>query len=105
MLWFIAAITTGVVFLLAPEKAIENNKLTSYMLSKLNQYSLLLLPALILIWLVLAIFNTPSVPFAGTALGFVLTSCAVALTQLHKYLAGMAGVTCCALLTEVILSL
>lgn len=106
MLWFIAAIAVAsIMFLLTPEKVVERAESTTSFLNKFSQHSLLVLPVTILTWVVAAIMSAPVTPFAGTAIGFVLTSCAVALPQLHKYLAVIASLTFGALLIELTLYL
>ncbi|QQX79096.1 hypothetical protein JK628_16245 [Shewanella sp. KX20019] len=106
MLWFIAAVTVAsIMFLLTPEKAVERAESTAPLLDKLRQHSMLILPITILTWVILAIASAPVTPFAGAAIGFVLTSCTVALPQLHKYLALIASLTFSALLIELALYL
>ncbi|MCL1048567.1 hypothetical protein L2755_02815 [Shewanella abyssi] len=106
MLWFIAAVAiASIMFLLTPEKAVERAESTAPFLDKLRQHSMLMLPITILTWMVMAIISAPVTPFAGTAIGFVLTSCAVALPQLHRYLAVIASLTFGALLIELALYL
>ncbi|MFT5787953.1 MAG: hypothetical protein ACI8SJ_000048 [Shewanella sp.] len=106
MLWFIAALTVAsIMFLLTPEKAVERADSKAPLLDMLRQHSMLILPLTILTWVVVAIISAPVTPFAGTAIGFVLTSCAVALPQLHKYLALVASLTFGALLIELALYL
>ncbi|PKG58308.1 hypothetical protein CXF83_07785 [Shewanella sp. Choline-02u-19] len=106
MLWFIVALTVAsIMFLLTPEKVVERTESTTSFLDKFSQHSLLVLPVTILTWMVVAIMSAPVTPFAGTAIGFVLTSCAVALPQLHKYLAVIASLTFGALLIELALYL
>ncbi|GIU09549.1 hypothetical protein TUM4261_18030 [Shewanella sp. c952] len=106
MLWFIIAIiAASIMFVFTPEKAVQHADNSPSFFSKLSQHSLLLLPIIVLTWLVVAIISAPITPFAGTAVGFVLTSCAVALPQLHRYLAVIASLTFAALLIELSLYL
>ena len=106
MLWFIAALAlASIMFFFTPEKAVQSTDYSSSFFKKLSQHSLLALPIIILTWLVVAIVRAPMTPFAGTAVGFVLTSCTVAVPQLHRYLALIASLTFAALLLELTLYL
>ncbi|WOT06066.1 hypothetical protein [Shewanella youngdeokensis] len=106
MFWFIAALALGsVIFVLTPEKAVNQADNGPSIFDKLSQQSLLILPLIILTWVIVAIVSAPMTPFAAAAIGFVLTAATVALPQLHKYLAPIAGLTFVSLLLELILFL
>ncbi|GIU33928.1 hypothetical protein L2719_17835 [Shewanella schlegeliana] len=106
MLWFIAAFAIAtVMFFITPEKVTSNSDCQSSIVDKLSKYSLVILPLLVLSWLIIAIVSAPVMHFAGTAIGFVLTSCAIALPSTHKYLAPLATLTFASLLIELALYL
>ncbi|ABZ75748.1 conserved hypothetical protein [Shewanella halifaxensis HAW-EB4] len=106
MFWFIAAFAiASVVFLLTPEKIMDSSDKRTSLADKLSKHSLVILPVLVLSWLIIAIASAPVTHFAGTAIGFVLTSCAIALPSTHKYLAPLAALTFASLIIELALYL
>ena len=106
MFWFIAAFAiASVVFLITPEKVTENTGSQPLFVDKLSKHSLIILPILVLSWVIIAIASAPTTHFAGTAIGFVLTSCSIALPSAHKYLAPLATLTFASLLIELALYL
>ncbi|MGS0679643.1 hypothetical protein ACVBIL_00640 [Shewanella sp. 125m-7] len=106
MLWFVAAFTiASIVFLITSEKVMENSAPDASSIDKLSKYSLVILPLVVLSWVIIAIASAPTTHFAGTAIGFVLTSCSIALPSAHKYLAPLATLTFASLLIELALYL
>ena len=106
MFWFIAAFAiASVVFIITPEKVSSHSDTQPSSVDKLTKHSLVILPILVLSWLVIAIASAPVTHFAGTAIGFVLTSCAIALPSTHKYIALLATLTFASLLIELALYL
>ncbi|GIU28994.1 hypothetical protein [Shewanella sp. MBTL60-007] len=106
MSWFIAAFAIAtVMFFITPEKVIDKADNQPSIVDKFSKHSLVILPLLVLSWLIIAIASSPIIHFAGTAIGFVLTSCAIALPSAHKYLAPLATLTFASLLIELALYL
>ncbi len=106
MFWFIAAFAIAtVMFLITPEKISETANNHASIADKLSKHSLIILPIVILSWIVVAIASAPVTHFAGTAIGFVLTSCSIALPRTHKYIAPLAALTFASLLIELALYL
>ncbi|MGS0824660.1 hypothetical protein ACVBIO_02490 [Shewanella sp. 0m-8] len=106
MLWFMAAFAIApIVFLITPEKVTETTATDTSSIDKLSKYSLVILPLVVLSWVVIAIATAPVTHFAGTAIGFALTSCAIALPSTHKYIAPLACLTFASLFIELALYL
>ncbi|WP_220759787.1 hypothetical protein [Shewanella sp. MBTL60-112-B1] len=106
MFWFIAAFAIAtVVFLVTPEKVSSAPDNQASLADKLSKHSLIILPIIVLSWLIIAIASAPVTHFAGTAIGFVLTSCSIALPSTHKYMAPLATLTFASLLIELALYL
>lgn len=106
MSWFIAAFAiASIVFIITPEKVTNQVDSQASTVDKLGKHSLVILPVIVLSWVVIAIASAPVTHFAGTAIGFILTSCAIALPNTHKYLALLATLTFASLLIELALYL
>lgn len=106
MFWFVAAfVIATVIFIITPEKVTSHQSTKVSTVDKLSQHSLVILPVIVLSWIIIAIASAPVTHFAGTAIGFVLTSCAIALPSTHKYIALLASLTFASLLIELALYL
>ncbi|MEI6860233.1 MAG: hypothetical protein V5788_10790 [Shewanella sp.] len=104
MFWFIGAfLIASAIFLFAPEQALMQSERASTKKSQ-GHISLFILPVVILAWLLFTLLDGHNSNFGAAAIGFVLTSCAIAHSNYHKFIIPCASVTAVSLIVEIILT-
>ncbi len=104
MVWFISAfIIASAIFLFAPKEVTEQPESNSYKKSE-GHISLFILPVAVLAWLLFTLIDGHNGNFSAAAIGFVLTSCAIAHSKFHKFIIPCAAITVLSLIVGVILA-
>ncbi|WP_394200200.1 hypothetical protein [Shewanella waksmanii] len=101
MTWFIAAFTIATaIFIFGPKQVSEQQTHKNSELPK--QWSLLVLPIVVLGWFAVTQLNSQTSMFDIVALGFVLSACSIALPVLRRFILPCAGLTSVALIIAII---
>lgn len=104
MFWFIGAfLIASAIFLFAPEQASVQSEQASTRKSQ-GHISLFILPVIVLAWLLFTLLDGHNGNFGAAAIGFVLTSCAIAHSKFHKFIIPCASITAVSLVIGVILA-
>ncbi|WP_076407903.1 hypothetical protein [Shewanella sp. UCD-KL12] len=105
MLWFISAfIIASAIFLFAPKEVTEQANNDSAKKSE-GHIGLFILPVIVLAWLLFTLIDGDQGNFSAAAIGFVLTSCAIAHTKFHKFIIPCAAITVVSLIVGLTLTL
>ncbi|WP_299490384.1 hypothetical protein [uncultured Shewanella sp.] len=102
MYWLILGfVVVSAIIIFLPQNMtfaiVDDPKLST---KKITHYTLLLLPITVLAWLLVTLSNGNNIHFGATAISFVLTSCTIALPQLHRLILSTAALTAISFIIE-----